>query len=55
MPVYEYLCGQCKKAFTEKHTFQEYDEHKILKCPKCGSQQVRQVLSSTFVKTSKKS
>jgi putative FmdB family regulatory protein len=55
MPIYEYECRQCKKTFTEKHTFQEHDQHKKVKCPKCGSTRVQQVISPTFAKTSKKS
>lgn len=54
MPTYEYQCQQCKKAFTENQTFKEYDQHKV-KCPKCGSTDVQQVIGSTFAKTSKKS
>ena len=55
MPTYEFECEQCKKTFTEKQTFAEHDEHKKVKCPKCGSTNVRQVISPTFAKTSKKS
>ena len=55
MPIYEYECRQCKRTFTEKHTFQEHDQHKKVKCPKCGSTRVQQVISPTFAKTSKKS
>jgi putative FmdB family regulatory protein len=53
MPAYEFRCEKCKKAFTEKLTFKQYDQHKV-KCPKCGGNCV-QVISSTFAKTSKKS
>ena len=55
MPTYEYACRQCKKTFTDKQTFQEHDEHKQIKCPKCGSLDVQRVISRTFAKTSKKS
>lgn len=54
MPEYEFQCEKCKKTFTEKLTFKEYDQHKV-KCPKCGGTTVQQVVSSTFAKTSKKS
>ncbi len=55
MPTYEFECELCKKTFTEKQTFQEHDRHRRIKCPKCGSTSVRQLVSATFVKTSKKS
>jgi putative FmdB family regulatory protein len=55
MPIYEYECRQCKKTFTEKQTFEEHDQHKKVKCPKCRSASVQQVISPTFAKTSKKS
>jgi putative FmdB family regulatory protein len=55
MPTYEFQCEQCKKTFTEKQTFAEHDEHKKVKCPKCRSTNVRQIISPAFAKTSKKS
>lgn len=54
MPDYEFRCQKCKKKFTEKLTFQQYDQHKV-KCPKCGSTTVEPVVHATFAKTSKKS
>lgn len=54
MPSYEFRCEKCRKTFTEKLTFKEHDRHKV-KCPKCGSAHIRQIISSTFAKTSKKS
>ena len=55
MPTYEYKCRQCRKTFTDKLTFREYDQHKQVKCPKCDSTDVQQVISRIFAKTSKKS
>jgi len=55
VPTYEYKCRQCKKTFTDKQTFQEHDQHKQVKCPKCDSTDVQQVISRIFAKTSKKS
>lgn len=54
MPDYEFQCETCKKTFTEKLTFKEYDLHKV-NCPKCGGTSVQQVIRSTFAKTSRKS
>jgi len=54
MPTYEFECTQCKKTFTEKMTFEEHSRKRV-KCPKCGSTKVNQLISTVFVKTSKKS
>jgi putative FmdB family regulatory protein len=55
MPTYEFKCEQCKKTFTEKQTFEQHDQRRRIKCPKCGSTRVRHTVGPTFVKTSKKS
>lgn len=55
MPNYEFECEKCKATFTEKQTFAEHDEHKKVKCPKCGSTRVHQLISAAFAQTSKKS
>jgi putative FmdB family regulatory protein len=55
MPTYQFECEKCNKRFTQRLTFAEHDQHKKRKCPKCGSTSVRQAITSTFAKTSKKS
>lgn len=55
MAYYDYQCGKCGKRFTVKQTFAEYDRKRKPKCPKCGGQKVKQMLSAIFVKTGKKS
>jgi putative FmdB family regulatory protein len=55
MPNYEYECRECGKTFTEKQSFAEYDKHKKVQCPKCGSEKVEQLVGFVFTKTSKKS
>lgn len=55
MPTYEFECEKCREKFTEKETFAEHDQHKKVKCPKCGGTSVHQLISATFAKTSKKS
>ena len=55
MPYYDFRCEQCGKKFTEKQSFEEFDQHKRVKCPKCGSTKVRQQIQAVFAKTSKKS
>jgi putative FmdB family regulatory protein len=53
MPNYEFECTQCGKVFSEKLSFQQRQQRKI-KCPKCRSAKVEQLISAVFVKTSKK-
>lgn len=62
MPYYEYECSACGKHFEALQSFEEHDRHEEherhqpLKCPKCGSTKIEQVVaSSVYVITSKKS
>ena len=55
MPDYEFECSKCSKVFTDHETFAEHDKHPKVKCPQCGSTEVRQVVAPVGVKTSKKS
>lgn len=54
MPLYDYKCDKCGETFSlimslkEKETIQP-------KCPKCNSEEIRQIYLSFFTKTSKKS
>jgi putative FmdB family regulatory protein len=54
MPTYEFKCKQCGKKFTLAETYSDHDRHDE-KCPKCGSKEVEQLISSVYAKTSKKS
>lgn len=54
MPLYEFLCEECDKTFTQVLTLAEYDEGKVT-CPKCGSKKVVQEPSTFFAVTSRKS
>jgi putative FmdB family regulatory protein len=54
MPTYEFKCRQCGKKFTLTETYSDRDRHDE-KCPKCGSEEVEQLISSVYAKTSKKS
>jgi putative FmdB family regulatory protein len=54
MPIYDYKCQKCGKSFTLHLTVAEHDKGRI-KCPKCGSVRVRQLITSFSVITSKKS
>ena len=54
MPVYDYLCKDCNKAFEKVLTLAEYDKQEV-KCPSCGGKNVVQELKAFFAVTSKKS
>jgi putative FmdB family regulatory protein len=54
MPVYDYVCKNCRKKFSETKSISEYDP-KAARCPKCRSRRVERVLSRIQVETSKKS
>jgi putative FmdB family regulatory protein len=54
MPTYEYRCLNCKRKFTVIISIREH-ESKGLKCPKCGSRRINQLISSFYTQTSSKS
>jgi putative FmdB family regulatory protein len=49
MPFYEYDCQKCGHKFENFRWFNRED--KILKCPKCGAENPKRVMS-TFAKSS---
>jgi len=54
MPVYDYVCNDCHKAFEQTLTLQEHDGKKI-RCPHCGGIHVQQAAAAFYAVTSKKS
>jgi len=54
MPVYDYLCKDCKKSFEQTLTMREHDGNRIA-CPHCGGSNVEQAAASFYAVTSKKS
>lgn len=54
MPVYEFVCLDCRKEFDVVKSMNEFNA-KSVKCPKCGSKKLDRLWSSVFVETSKKS
>lgn len=54
MPTYEFQCMNCKNTFTLKMSVTEMEKTKVT-CPKCGSENVKKVISSFHTVTSKKS
>jgi putative FmdB family regulatory protein len=54
MPVYDYLCKDCKKSFERVLTLHEHDTEKMC-CPACGSRNIEQAATAFYAVTSKKS
>ena len=54
MAIYDYRCSQCKKKFTVTMSIKEHDSRRV-KCPKCGTGKVVQLVSAFSPITSKKS
>jgi len=54
MAVYDFRCEKCRKKFTIIMPIGDYGTKKV-KCPKCRSTRVAQILHPVFVQTSKKS
>ena len=54
MPIYEYVCKECRKRFTLILSIAEYEKTRPA-CPKCKSKKVEQVPAVFFAVTSRKS
>jgi putative FmdB family regulatory protein len=54
MPTYEYRCEACKNEFSLIQSFSEHEKANV-KCPKCKSIKVKQLISVFTTKTSRKS
>ena len=54
MPVYDYICNDCKKSFETVLTLAEHDKERI-SCPHCRSKNVEQEAAAFFAVTGKKS
>jgi putative FmdB family regulatory protein len=54
MATYEYRCQACREEFTRVERISEHASSPPA-CPKCGSSEVRQLLRSINVQTSRKS
>ncbi len=55
MPVYEYICQDCRKRFEIVETVARHETKHVVRCPKCSSKQVERCWSSVYVETAKKS
>ena len=54
MPVYEYHCDKCNREVTLTLSIREHEKGEV-KCPGCGSESLRPLLSAFTSQTSKKS
>jgi putative FmdB family regulatory protein len=54
MPTYEYRCAECGEQFEKPEHIGEHEKSHP-QCPSCKSENVTQVFSSFFAKTSRKS
>lgn len=54
MPVYIFLCQDCKKEFTKILRISELEQGSI-RCPHCNSEKVEQKVAAFSAVTSKKS
>jgi putative FmdB family regulatory protein len=55
MPVYEFRCNDCRKAFKLVKSIKDYDSGTV-KCPRCGKRKtVERIWSRVYAVTSKKS
>ncbi|MEN6441264.1 MAG: zinc ribbon domain-containing protein [Syntrophobacter sp.] len=54
MPAYEYKCEACKEEFTMILSFSEHENGDI-RCPKCQSDRIIQLVSAFTPKTGRKS
>jgi len=54
MPTYEFMCEKCNKPFTKIMSIKEFEKKKV-RCPKCKSTRVKQIITHFHTITSKKS
>ena len=54
MPVYEFVCRDCQKAFEIMRPISQASASDV-KCPACGSANVTRTYSHVYAVTSKKS
>lgn len=55
MPVYEYVCKDCKRDFTIFLSIKEFDAKPKIKCSHCQSDNVQKKVTGFYAKTSSKS
>ncbi|MFW6170221.1 MAG: FmdB family zinc ribbon protein [Planctomycetota bacterium] len=55
MPVYDYECKECGATFSKQESFEQHERRRNVKCPECGARKTRQLVSTAYVQTAKKS
>ncbi|MDO9287782.1 MAG: zinc ribbon domain-containing protein [Thermodesulfovibrionales bacterium] len=55
MPIYEYVCKECKHEFIVSLSLHEAEMKPTITCPHCNSPKVEKKFSAFTAKTSKKS
>jgi putative FmdB family regulatory protein len=54
MPTYQFECVKCTHQFNLFESLKDHEKHEE-QCPKCGSSDIKSMISAVSVKTSKKS
>ena len=54
MPVYEYLCDNCRREVTVTLPIREHDKG-VPACPQCNGKDLHPLVSTFFSQTSRKS
>jgi putative FmdB family regulatory protein len=54
MPLYEFHCDKCRKEVSLTLSMSEKEKGDV-KCPQCGSSELRALVGTFFSKTSRKS
>jgi len=54
MPLYEYYCEKCQREVTVPMSISEHDKGAAA-CPQCGGRDMRQLVSTVFAQTARKS
>lgn len=49
MPLYNFQCEQCSEVFEVRATFEEKEAGLEPECPKCHSQETRQLITAGLV------
>lgn len=54
MPTYEYHCSECQHVWEIREHMDEHGTPHVVRCPKCESAHVEQVMAGFFAKTARK-
>jgi putative FmdB family regulatory protein len=54
MPLYEYYCEKCRREVTLTMTITQHDQGGVT-CPACGGRDLKPLVGTVFIQTSRKS